>query len=63
MVLDMFCHWNYVFEHLFGRVDSVIAKTATHIPERWDEQGERYDATADDAAYALFEIGDAIVAR
>lgn len=61
MVLDMFCHWNYVFEHLFGRVDSVIAKAVTHIPERWDERGERYDATADDAAYAIFEIGDTIV--
>ncbi|WP_206515935.1 Gfo/Idh/MocA family protein [Nocardioides pantholopis] len=61
MVLDMFCHWNYVFEHLFGRVDSVIAKAVTHIPERWDEQGRRYDATADDAAYAIFEVGDAIV--
>ncbi|HEY1134498.1 MAG TPA: Gfo/Idh/MocA family oxidoreductase [Nocardioides sp.] len=61
MVLDMFCHWNYVFEHLFGRVDAVMAKAVTHIPERWDEQGNRYDATADDAAYGLFEIGDTIV--
>jgi len=61
MVLDMFCHWNYVFEHLFGRVDSVYARAVTHIPERWDEQGRRYDATADDAAYAIFEIGDTIV--
>jgi predicted dehydrogenase len=61
MVLDMFCHWNYVFEHLIGRVDAVTAKAVTHIPERWDEQGRRYDATADDAAYAIFEIGDVIV--
>ena len=61
MVLDMFCHWNYVFEHLFGRVDSVIARAVTHIPERWDEQGRQYDATADDAAYAIFEIGDVVV--
>jgi len=61
VVLDMFCHWNYVFEHLFGRIDSVIAKVVTHIPERWDENGRRYDATADDAAYAIFEIGDVIV--
>ena len=61
MVLDMFCHWNYVFEHLFGRVDSVIAKAVTHIPQRWDEQGRPYAATADDAAYAIFEIGDTIV--
>lgn len=61
MVLDMFCHWNYVFEHLFGRVDAVMAKAVTHVTERWDEQGARYDATADDAAYGIFEIGGTIV--
>jgi predicted dehydrogenase len=61
MVLDMFCHWNYVLENLFGRVEAVTAKAVTHIPERWDEQGRRYDATADDAAYAIFEIGDVVV--
>jgi predicted dehydrogenase len=61
MVLDMFCHWNYVFEHLFGRVDSVIARAVTHIPTRWDEGGRPYSATADDAAYAIFEIGDVVV--
>ncbi|HEU5485394.1 MAG TPA: Gfo/Idh/MocA family oxidoreductase, partial [Microlunatus sp.] len=51
MVLDMFCHWNYVLENLFGRVEAVSAKAVTHIPERWDEQGNSYPATADDAAY------------
>ncbi len=61
MVLDMFCHWNYVFEHLFGRVDSVIAKAVTHVPTRWDETHRPYAATADDAAYAIFEIGDIVV--
>ncbi|HVK34963.1 MAG TPA: Gfo/Idh/MocA family oxidoreductase, partial [Microlunatus sp.] len=39
MVLDMFCHWNYVLENLFGPVEAVMAKAVTHIPERWDEQG------------------------
>ena len=57
MVLDMFCHWNYVLENLFGAVEAVTAKAVTHIPERWDEQGERYDATADDAAYAHLRAG------
>lgn len=61
MVLDMFCHWNYVFERLFGRVDSVIAKAVTHIPKRWDETQRPFTATADDAAYAIFEIGDIVV--
>ncbi|TWE22916.1 Gfo/Idh/MocA family protein [Prauserella muralis] len=63
MVLDMFCHWNYVLENLFGRVHSVMARAVTHIPERWDENGERYDATADDAAYAIFELDDGVIAQ
>jgi predicted dehydrogenase len=63
MVLDMFCHWNYVLENLFGSVEAVTAKAVTHIPERWDEVGERYDATADDAAYAIFELAGGVVAQ
>ena len=34
MVLDMFPHWNYVLENLFGKVQAVTAKAVTHIPER-----------------------------
>ena len=60
---DMFCHWNYVLENLFGRVEAVTARAVTHIPERWDERGERYPATADDAAYAIFELAGGIVAQ
>jgi predicted dehydrogenase len=63
MVLDMFCHWNYVLENLFGRVESVMARAVTHIPQRWDEQGSPYEATADDAAYAIFELEGGIVAQ
>ena len=67
MTMDMFCHWNYVLEGILGRVGSVIAKTATHIPTRWDEHGKEYAATADDAAYGIFEVtgpdGEEIVAQ
>jgi predicted dehydrogenase len=63
MVLDMFCHWNYVLENLFGRVEAVMAKAVTHIPERWDEQGNRYTATADDAAYGIFELEGGVIAQ
>ncbi|MEO6997106.1 MAG: Gfo/Idh/MocA family oxidoreductase [Terracoccus sp.] len=59
---DMFCHWNYVLENLFGAVLAVTAKTATHIPQRWDEKGEPYEATADDAAYGIFELDEGIIA-
>ncbi|MGO2750751.1 MAG: Gfo/Idh/MocA family protein [Pseudoclavibacter sp.] len=58
IVVDMFPHWNYVIENLFGEISSVYAETRTHIPERVDETGTRYAATADDAAYAIFDLED-----
>ncbi|GIH99669.1 Gfo/Idh/MocA family protein [Planobispora takensis] len=63
IVLDMFPHWAYVLENLFGRVNSVYAQAVTHIPERVDEQGETYTATADDAAYGVFELEGGIIAQ
>ena len=56
IVADMFPHWNYVIEELFGRIEDVYAQTATHIGERWDEKGQKYTATADDAAYGVFRL-------
>ncbi|WAL63630.1 Gfo/Idh/MocA family oxidoreductase [Amycolatopsis cynarae] len=63
IVVDMFCHWNYVLENLFGRVEAVTAKAVTHIPRRWDEQGKPYDATADDSAYGIFELDGGVIAQ
>jgi predicted dehydrogenase len=63
VALDMFPHWNYVLEHLFGRVSAVQATIATHIPRRWDERGAEYAATADDAAYATFELDGGAIAQ
>jgi predicted dehydrogenase len=63
MVLDMFPHWNYVLENLFGTVEAVSVKAVTHIPERWDEQGRKYAATADDSAYAIFELEGDVIAQ
>ncbi|MER0445836.1 Gfo/Idh/MocA family oxidoreductase [Streptomyces sp. Edi4] len=63
IVVDMFPHWEYVLHELFGRVTSVTAQTATHIPRRWDEQGEPYAATADDAAYGIFQLEGGVIAQ
>jgi predicted dehydrogenase len=63
IVLDMLCHWRYVMDNLFGEVKSVSCLGATHIPERWDENGRRYRATADDAAYATFRLAGGVVAH
>src|SRR4051794_23615524 len=63
IVLDMFCHWRYVLDHTIAPVRSVSATIATHIPERVDERGTHYAATADDAAYGVFELEGGIVAQ
>jgi len=67
MILDMMCHWRYVLDNLFGEVQSVSCLGATHIPTRWDESGQPYDATADDAAYATVQLkghnGEPVVAQ
>ncbi len=63
IVADMFCHWSYVLENLFGRVEAVTAKAVTHVPERVDEHGRPYAATADDAAYGIFELAGGVVAQ
>ncbi|MBK7079906.1 MAG: Gfo/Idh/MocA family oxidoreductase [Betaproteobacteria bacterium] len=63
IIVDMLCHWRYVLDGLFGGVKSVSCLGTTHIPQRWDERGQRYDATADDAAYATFELADGVIAQ
>ena len=63
MILDMFAHWRYVLDHLFGEVQAVSCLAATHIPERIDERGKPYTCTADDAAYGTFQLAGDIVAH
>jgi len=63
IILDMLCHWRYVLDNTFGNVKSVSCLGATHIPERIDEDGQRYKATADDAAYATFQLEGNIIAH
>ncbi len=63
IAVDMLCHWRYVLDHLFGPVRSVSCLAATHVPTRWDERHQPYACTADDAAYASFELEGGIVAH
>lgn len=63
IILDMLCHWRYVLDNLFGEVKAVSCLGATHIPERVDEAGRRYEADADDAAYATFELEGGVIAQ
>lgn len=61
IMMDMFCHWRYVIDNLFGEVKSLSSLGAIHIPERIDENGHRYACTADDAAYGTFELVNGVI--
>ncbi|HMH23713.1 MAG TPA: Gfo/Idh/MocA family oxidoreductase [Puia sp.] len=63
IIMDMLCHWRYVLDHIFGKVKAVSCIGATHIKERIDEQGNAYRCTADDAAYASFELENGVIAH
>jgi predicted dehydrogenase len=63
LIIDMLCHWRYVLDNVFGAVKAVSCLGATHIPTRWDEAGKPYVCTADDSAYATFELEGGIVAH
>lgn len=63
IVLDMLCHWRYLIDNLFGEVRSVSCLAATHIPERRDENGAEYNCTADDSAYATFQLENGVIAH
>ena len=63
IIVDMLCHWRYLLDNVFGKVKAVSCLGATHIPERIDEQGKPYKSTADDAAYATFELEGGTIAH
>ncbi|MBD2866842.1 MULTISPECIES: Gfo/Idh/MocA family protein [Paenibacillus] len=63
IIVDMFAHWRYVLDNLFGEVKAVSCLAATHVTKRLDEQGNPYECTADDSAYATFELEGGIIVQ
>ena len=61
IIVDMLCHWRYVIDNLFGEIKAVSCLGATHVPGRWDESRKPYHCTADDSAYATFELQNGII--
>ena len=59
----MLCHWRYVLDNLFGAVKAVSCLGATHIKQRYDEDRKPYTCTADDSAYATFELDNGVIAH
>jgi predicted dehydrogenase len=63
IILDMLCHWRYVLDNVVAPIRAVSCLGATHIPQRWDEAQQPYGCTADDAAYATFELDGGVIAQ
>ncbi len=63
ILIDMFCHWEYLIQDLFGSIDRVLAHATTEVPQRIDEAGTAYQCTADDAAYAIFVLENGVTCQ
>jgi predicted dehydrogenase len=61
IIVDMLCHWRYLVDNLFGNIKAVSCLGTTDIPERVDERGKTYKCTADDSAYATFELENGVI--
>ncbi len=63
IMIDMFCHWQYLITDLFGPISQLVAHGATDLPERRAEDGSVYPATSDDSAYAIFVLESGVTCQ
>jgi len=63
IMIDMFCHWRYVIDNIFGPIASLSALGATHVGRRLDESGKEYVCTSEDAAYGTFLLKSGAVCQ
>jgi predicted dehydrogenase len=63
LVLDMYPHWRYLIDNIVSPIRSVLCHTEIHIPTRWDENGNQYPSTAEDAAYGMFQLENGVLAQ
>ena len=63
IITDMFSHWRYLVDNLFGEITSVSCLGAKHIQSRIDEEGKEYICTTDDAAYATFLCSTGVICQ
>ena len=62
--LDMLCHWRYVLDNLFGeRASRLVPRRHAHSASAGTRTASRTRATAEDAAYATFELANGTVAH
>jgi predicted dehydrogenase len=55
LTLDMYPHWRYVIETIIGRILRVASAEWIAVPERMDENGERYGVAVEDSVATLVE--------
>ncbi len=63
IMIDMFCHWHYLINNLFGPIRRLVAYGNTDITQRRNEHGDAFTCTADDSAYAIFVLHDGTVCQ
>lgn len=61
LVLDMFPHWRYVIDHLFGAPSALTCHMRTAQPKRWDERHQPYEVDVEDEARAILEFPGGMV--
>jgi predicted dehydrogenase len=61
LVLDMFPHWRYVIDHLFGAPSALTCHMRTAQPKRWDERRRPYEVDVEDEARATLEFPGGMV--
>jgi predicted dehydrogenase len=63
LILDMFPHWRYIIDRLFGEIRAVSCRRVTHVPQRRDESGRPYEVDVEDEAFATFELEGGVLAQ
>lgn len=63
LALDMMAHWRYMIDRLVSPITAVSALMDTAIPERVDEQGNRYKVDAEDTVYAMLRTRDGAIGQ
>jgi predicted dehydrogenase len=61
LTLDMYPHWRYVIEGILGPISRVVTAAGTAIPERVDEQGQRFKVDVDDRSITIAELTNGAV--
>jgi predicted dehydrogenase len=55
-MINIFCHWEYLINFLFGSINRGMTHATIELPERIDESGNPDKCTSDDAVFAIFVL-------